>query len=108
MRFFPIARSRAGISPHFSDYLDLIRFGAAVAVFLRHIRSDIFGPWLWQMRGYGHTAVIAFFVLSGFVIAYTCGSGKHSDLRDFAVSRLARLYSVIVPAILLTIAIDVV
>ena len=106
MQFFPIAQNRTGISHHFSDYLDLIRFGAAVAVFLRHVRSDTFGPWLWQIRGYGHTAVMAFFVLSGFVIAYTCGSGKHPDLRDYAVSRLARLYSVIIPAIVLTIAID--
>ncbi len=103
---FRIPQNRTGISHSLSDYLDLIRFGAALAVFFRHIRSDIFGPWLWQIRGYGHTAVMAFFVLSGFVIAYTCSSGKHLDLRDYAVSRLGRLYSVIVPAIVLTIAVD--
>ena len=104
--FFPAAQGRTAISPHFSDYLDSVRFGAAVIVFFFHVRSDTFGPWLWQIRGYGHTAVMAFFVLSGFVIAYTCGAGKHPDLRDYAVSRLARLYSVIVPAIVLTIAVD--
>jgi peptidoglycan/LPS O-acetylase OafA/YrhL len=103
---FRISPGRAGISKPLSDYLDLIRFGAAVVVFFFHVRTDAFGPWLWQIRWYGHTAVMAFFVLSGFVIAYTCGSGKHPDLRDYAVSRLARLYSVIIPAIVLTIAVD--
>jgi peptidoglycan/LPS O-acetylase OafA/YrhL len=105
---FRIPQSRAGISTHLSDYLDLIRFGAAVVVLFFHIRTDLFGPWLWQIRGYGHTAVTAFFVLSGFVIAHTCASGKHGDLRDYAISRLARLYSVIIPAIALTIVADAV
>lgn len=54
-----------------SLYLDLIRFVSAFLVFVYHsFGNGITGGFLWQIGGYGHTAVMVFFVLSGYVIAY--------------------------------------
>src|SRR5437868_2521206 len=61
-------------------------------------------PWV---GGYGSEAVIVFFVLSGFVISYTA-KNKHPDFRDYALSRLARLWSVMIPALGLTCILDVI
>jgi peptidoglycan/LPS O-acetylase OafA/YrhL len=55
-----------------------------------------------ELAGFG---VTAFFVLSGFVIAFVADT-KEKSLKAFAVSRMARVYSVALPALLLTIAID--
>jgi peptidoglycan/LPS O-acetylase OafA/YrhL len=46
-----------------------------------------------------------FFVLSGFVIAWVTETRERS-LEDYASSRIARLYSVIVPAFLLSMILD--
>ena len=48
---------------------------------------------------------MVFFVLSGFVIAYVSEQKEHT-LREYSISRLARLWSVAVPALILTIALD--
>ena len=50
---------------------------------------------------YGWDAVKVFFVLSGFVIAYVAET-KSNSLPLFFRDRLSRLYSVVVPAILVT------
>ena len=47
-----------------------------------------------------------FFVLSGYVIAYTTDHSERTA-RAYLTARLARLWSVLVPALLLTIALDV-
>ena len=52
-----------------SLYLDALRFGAAFIVFLSHF-GRVSGGLFWQMQPYGRTAVLVFFVLSGFVIAW--------------------------------------
>ena len=58
------------------------------------------------LAGYGHEAVIAFFVLSGYVIAYV-STVRETDLFSFVNSRASRIYSVAVPALIVTIAIDI-
>ena len=70
-----------------------------------HIDSTTFGEWLWQFRGYGQQGVVIFFVMSGFVIAYTAGT-KNANLRHYSIARAARLYSVVVPALILTLLVD--
>lgn len=87
----------------FSVYLDLLRFLAAIAVFLHHMgmqteRYDL-------LERYGDDAVMVFFVLSGYVIAYVTDQ-KERIFADYASSRLARLYSVAVPTIALTVLLD--
>lgn len=85
----------------FSLYLDLVRFVAAVLVVLSHYTSHgMFGP---AARAAGHNlgreSVIVFFVLSGFVIAWTTAE-KALTLRRFIVARGARIYSVAFPVLL--------
>ena len=89
-----------------STYLDLLRVGAAALVFLGHLSwKGISGGFLWQLQPFGHGAVIIFFVLSGFVIQFAAAT-KERTLFDYSVARLARLYSVVLPAIVLTLICD--
>jgi peptidoglycan/LPS O-acetylase OafA/YrhL/protein-tyrosine-phosphatase len=87
----------------FSVYLDLVRFLAAFLVLLHHARF-LYNPG-GPLFSLGHEAVIVFFVLSGFVIAYVAET-KERSLGDYAIARLARIYSVVLPAIILTGALD--
>jgi peptidoglycan/LPS O-acetylase OafA/YrhL len=85
-----------------SIYLDFVRFGAAFFVLISHAGPDEYGgAWLRSVSAFGHDAVIVFFVLSGFVIAHTVET-KERSVNIYLVSRLARLWSVAVPAIVLT------
>jgi peptidoglycan/LPS O-acetylase OafA/YrhL len=87
-----------------SLYMNGVRFLAAMLVFLFHM--GYFSGWRVPIVGhYGSEAVIEFFVLSGFVISYTA-KNKHPDLPDYALSRLARLWSISIPAIVLTCLLD--
>lgn len=83
----------------FSVYLDLVRFFAAFLVLLHHARY-LYDPGNF-IFAFGHEAVIIFFVLSGYVIAYVTET-KERTLKSYTLSRLARIYSVALPAILLT------
>ena len=88
-----------------SFYLDALRFGAALAVFVSHYSTErISGGLFWQFDG-GRTAVLVFFVLSGFVIAWVSDT-RERTLEEYGLSRVARLYSVIIPAFVLTAALD--
>jgi peptidoglycan/LPS O-acetylase OafA/YrhL len=87
----------------FSIYLDFIRFSAAFVVLLWH--SKPLYEFDLTISGYGHEAVIVFFVLSGFVIAYVTDT-KEKTLKDYAISRAARIYSVAIPAIIITALVD--
>src|SRR3954469_21106348 len=84
------------MSAALSVYLDLIRFGAALVVVLSHAWLILFPavPLHWP----GPAAVIVFFVLSGFVIAYVT-DGHDRTLADYALNRLSRLGSVGLPAL---------
>ena len=89
-----------------SLYLNGVRFLAAMFVFWAHM--GYFSGWRVPIVGYyGSEAVIVFFVLSGFVISYSA-KNKHPDLPDYALSRIARLWSISIPAIALTCLLDTV
>lgn len=89
-----------------SIYLDLVRFLAAVAVLLTHLAYKRFtGGLIIEWRTYGNDAVMVFFVLSGYVIAHVTAS-RESTLGDYLLQRCARLYSVAIPAIALTVVLD--
>ena len=88
-----------------SIYLDLLRFLAAMAVFLYHASYPRFTTSDWPLAPAGSDAVIVFFVLSGFVIAHAAET-KDRGLPGYLVSRLSRLYSVVLPALVLTVALD--
>jgi peptidoglycan/LPS O-acetylase OafA/YrhL len=89
-----------------SIYLDLVRFSASIVVFIGHLSGSRFsGGLLWQFGLFMDDAVMVFFVLSGFVIAYVAHH-KEEGLEKYAVARAARIYSVALPALVLTFILD--
>ena len=94
-----------------SLYLDLVRFSAAMAIFIQHLKlytKNSFN-WFWGLHPFwsdylaffSQTAVFVFFVLSGYVIAYVLETRERTPLQ-YTASRFARLYSVVAPALVLT------
>jgi peptidoglycan/LPS O-acetylase OafA/YrhL len=97
---------RTEMSAGFSRYLDALRLAAALVVLFSHLgHGHLVGGFLWPFTRWGGEAVMAFFVLSGFVIAHVVDTRQDSWV-DFAAARVARLFSVIVPAMVLTLALD--
>jgi peptidoglycan/LPS O-acetylase OafA/YrhL len=88
------------MSASLSLYLDLVRFLAALAVLLFHLWPQWFPgfPLPWP----GHAAVIVFFVLSGYMIAHAAHQ-PGVDLRTYFQHRAARILSVALPALLLSV-----
>ncbi|MDB5361782.1 MAG: acyltransferase [Rhodospirillales bacterium] len=82
--------------------LDVIRFIAALLVFFHHAAIGKFASGLpYRLIATDREPVILFFVLSGFVIAYSAETKDRSP-GTYALNRLARLYSVVLPALVLT------
>jgi peptidoglycan/LPS O-acetylase OafA/YrhL len=103
-------------------WLDWLRFGAALAVLLAHVRvrvfveygaldagsQGLFSQLLFAATRLGHEAVLVFFVLSGFLVG-----GRASDRarrcefrwRDYAIDRATRITVPLVPAVALTAAV---
>jgi peptidoglycan/LPS O-acetylase OafA/YrhL len=100
-------KSSKEISPNFSLYLDLLRFMAAIAVFMDHISSNPFTKDFFYkpISSFGAMAVIVFFILSGYVIAYVT-STRENSLSLYATARMARMYSVVIVALILTLLFD--
>ena len=86
-----------------SLYLDFVRFLSAAIVFVFHLSYRGFGG-VWIPLHIGGDAVMVFFVLSGFIISYT--AEREPTLAVFMTARLARLWSVAIPALALTFAAD--
>ena len=96
------------MTPRFSIYLDFLRFFAAIIVFVSHFAYARFtgGDYLIiRELNLGSDAVVFFFVLSGLVIAYTADI-KDKTLKQYSFHRFTRLYSVIIPALFLTVIMD--
>ena len=94
------------LSPALSVYLDVLRLFAALLVFAHHAAYERFdGSWISPLAGYGHDAVVIFFVLSGFVIAFVQQT-KERTAMSYGISRVSRLVSVAWPAVLATILLD--
>lgn len=89
---------RIRLDSNVSYYLDLARISAAFVVVLHHVFEAPFHEGSWSFPG--RPAVMVFFVISGFVIAYS--TDGQTDWRRYAVARLARIYSVAVPALVLS------
>lgn len=94
------------MTPLLSSWLDLLRLSASLTVFLDHC------AWLWTPGWFGAAwrygssdALIVFFVLSGFVIGFVTET-KERDAGTYAVNRLARIYSVALPALVATFLLD--
>jgi peptidoglycan/LPS O-acetylase OafA/YrhL len=83
-----------------------VRFSAALVVFFGHVSGQrLTGGLLWQFGSHMTEAVTVFFVLSGFVIGYVADTKEHSA-GSYAVARAARIYSVALPALIITFGLD--
>jgi peptidoglycan/LPS O-acetylase OafA/YrhL len=100
--------------------LDCVRGIAAIAVFLGHLRAllypnyhSIAEPSLIQSGFYfltslGHESVVVFFVLSGYFVGGSLlATSQTLNLKKYLISRLSRLWIVLLPALLLTFFIDI-
>ena len=84
------------LSKPFSIYLDLVRFTAACLVYLWHSNMRLLVTDVLPASNSGHSSVIVFFVLSGFVIAFVTDT-KEGHWIDYTSSRLSRVFSVVIP-----------
>ena len=87
------------IAPFTSTFLDSLRLLAALGVVFVHLGNSKLVPSAIAQQAYGGFFVVAFFVLSGYVIAATTNSARSDGVRYFSV-RLARLWTVAIPALL--------
>jgi peptidoglycan/LPS O-acetylase OafA/YrhL len=89
---------------------------AAWAVMWGHVRGNflvdfqdlhhpnLFLKAVYFVTGFGHQAVMVFFVLSGFLISSSVFNGLATgswSWRDYSINRLSRLYAVLIPGLLL-------
>ncbi|VFU08272.1 conserved membrane protein of unknown function [Methylocella tundrae] len=92
------------MAPGLSLYIDLFRFLAVLSIVISHgLVTQMGGDWL--KFSLGLEAIEATFVLSGFVIAYVVATRERS-LAVYSASRLARLWSIVLPALALTFILD--
>src|SRR5208337_35142 len=61
--------------------------------------------WVELLPYLGGDGVVIFFALSGYVIAYTADT-KDRTARAFMINRCARIYSVVLPALILTVVLE--
>jgi peptidoglycan/LPS O-acetylase OafA/YrhL len=100
-----MADQTATLSEGSSLLLDIIRFSAALAVVVAHLSRPEFAVVLTRdLQFVGDFAVPVFFVLSGFVIRFVTVSREHT-LRVYLIDRASRIYSVALPAMVLTLAV---
>ena len=90
-----------------SQYLNILRVFSAFGVLLVHCRFTFFSAdtLLSPYLNFGHMMVIIFFVLSGYVIAFSADT-KNENMKQYLIDRFSRLYSVIIPALIFTFIID--
>ncbi len=96
--------------------LDLLRAVSAQLVLLGHVRALVLKPqlddvpnlfWQWVLRFsfFNHHAVVVFFVVSGFLVGgavIRSIQASKFNFSDYAAKRVARLYSVLVPGLILS------
>lgn len=87
-----------------SILLDIVRFAAAIAVAVGHFTSSTFSTHWPYLINLAFGAVAVFFVLSGFVIRLISIT-RLMTATEYAIDRVSRIYSVLLPAALLTIAV---
>lgn len=109
------------ISRGLSDFLNYARFTAAFLVVLGHVRSFLYPPFaeypfhttlsrtFYFVTGFGHEAVMVFFVISGFLVGGRVLYGyQHGSFRwrRYFLDRASRLYIVLVPALIFGLIVD--
>lgn len=98
--------------------ISALRSAAALQVLATHLRGELYpslktvsDPTLWYqglafLTGFGHVAVVIFFLLSGWLVGGSLLNklDQPQILGSYAIDRLTRMWIVLVPAFLLTLA----
>ena len=100
-------------------FLDLMRGCAALLVCANHLRAATMESYqsltftslllqaFYAITSFGHQAVIVFFVLSGYFVGGSLLAKRAVfSWREYGIARLSRLWMVLIPALLLTFALD--
>lgn len=107
----------------YATVLNCCRWIAAMLVVLQHLRHLLFVDYgavahktmglkaFYFLTGLGTPAVIVFFVMSGMLVGGTAArrfaSGQY-DATDYAVHRISRIYTVLLPALIVGGALDMI
>jgi peptidoglycan/LPS O-acetylase OafA/YrhL len=89
--------------------LDALRGLAAVTVIFHHFRasfSTLPGHWFYLLVGSGSSAVVLFFVLSGYVLSLPAWAGTQGRYSIYVVRRVCRIYLPFAAAALISIGGD--
>jgi peptidoglycan/LPS O-acetylase OafA/YrhL len=104
-----------------SDFLNASRWVAAFLVLIGHVRhlvlvdladvrpASLATKALYLVTGLGHEAVVVFFVVSGYLVGGVTLQrwlAAGVDLRAYALSRISRIHTVLLPALLLGAGLD--
>lgn len=121
-RFSVLPHSQLDHDRTHSLLISLLRGAAAVQVAAAHLRSEFFpglrelaDPPLWYqllafLTGFAHQAVVVFFLISGWLVGGSLLDrfGRPQALTLYAIDRVTRLWTVLVPTFLLVLAIGIV
>lgn len=94
------------LTPALSAYLDCLRFFAAFAVLLGHLKQDGFALDWMPLSHLSHEAVMVFFLMSGYIITSSTLARPDAGWREYAVARVSRIYSVALPAVLFSLLVS--
>lgn len=119
MRICLLDRTNLNESYQHSVLISALRTIAALQVVAAHLRGELFpslktvaDPSLWYQglaffTGFSHIAVVIFFLLSGWLVGGSLLNklGEPNCMMSYAIDRLTRMWIVLVPAFVLTLAI---
>lgn len=108
---------------HYSAALDCCRWIAAFLVLVGHVRHMLLADFdvlahkslmmksFYFITGVGDEAVVVFFVLSGLLVGGSAAKkfleGRY-DAREYAVHRISRIYTVLIPALIVGGMLDII
>ncbi len=117
-RIHLLGHSQLDADTYHSLIIALVRGLAALQVAAAHLRAgfmpglrSVDDPSLWYLAlsfltGFAHQAVVAFFVLSGWLVggSFLNKSAEPGALKLYAIDRVSRLWTVLIPTFLLALA----
>jgi peptidoglycan/LPS O-acetylase OafA/YrhL len=103
------------------SFINLSRWLAAFLVLISHVRhlvlvdyknvvnKGFFSKGVYFLTGFGHEAVVVFFVISGFLvggITLDRWVSKGPDIHGYVAARISRIYTVLIPALFIGLFFD--
>lgn len=107
------------LQKNLSNNLNCFRWTAALMVVIGHLRSflfvdygkvehhTLFSKGFYFITGFGHQAVIVFFIISGYLVGgavlkkYKAKQLNNDYIKVYFIKRFSRIYAVLIPALLI-------